>query len=114
MLRDKIKQCRIEKNLKQEDVAKALGITTQTLLKWEKGDYEPKVSQLKKLSEIYGVPTCELIDDNESVSSEKMRAKLYLLEQLNEEEQSAAMTIIEALFLKSQAENAKAKFKNLS
>lgn len=48
---------RVNKGIKQAEVAKMLGIMPQTLRNWEKGKTFPKASQLTKLCEIYGVTT---------------------------------------------------------
>jgi transcriptional regulator with XRE-family HTH domain len=111
MIGQRIKQFRTEKNIKQEVLAHAIGVTTQTILKWEKGDYEPKVSQLRKIGNYLGIPLCELIDEDSSEPNEKLKASMMLIEQLSEEEQAAAMTILEALVLKSQTERTRAQFK---
>ena len=47
---------RVNANLTQEDVAKALHITKNTLVAWEKGMSEPKISQARQLSELYNMP----------------------------------------------------------
>lgn len=43
-------------DLKQEEVAKKLNIAVSTLVNWESGKSEPKISQGVKLSELYGIP----------------------------------------------------------
>lgn len=55
-----IKEQRIKKNLKQEDVAKAVGVTVQTYSKWENGKTEPKASQVKLLSDAIGLSEREI------------------------------------------------------
>lgn len=47
---------RVNANLTQADVAKMLNVTPQTVVNWEKGDGEPKISQALKLSAIYKMP----------------------------------------------------------
>lgn len=47
---------RVNANLTQEDVAKTLHITKNTLVAWEKGMSEPKISQARQLSELYNMP----------------------------------------------------------
>ena len=47
---------RVDAGLTQEDVASALRITKNTLIAWEKGTSEPKVSQAKALCELYNRP----------------------------------------------------------
>ena len=56
MLGDKIRIYRSWGGYKIETLAKKLGITRQTLAKWEKGTTIPDVVSMKKISDILGVP----------------------------------------------------------
>lgn len=47
---------RVNAGLTQEDVTKALGITKNTLVSWEKGTSEPKITQAQELSKLYKMP----------------------------------------------------------
>lgn len=47
---------RVNAGLTQEEVAKALKVGKQTIVSWEKGNSEPKMSQSRKLSELYKMP----------------------------------------------------------
>lgn len=47
---------RVNAGLTQEDVAKALKVGKQTVVNWEKGISEPKMSQSRQLSELYKMP----------------------------------------------------------
>ncbi len=47
---------RVNAKLTQEEVAKKLRINKQTIVSWEKGESEPKVSQAMALSELYNIP----------------------------------------------------------
>jgi len=47
---------RVNANLTQEEVAKALNVGKQTILSWEKGKSEPKMSQCRMLSDLYNIP----------------------------------------------------------
>lgn len=42
--------------LNQKEAAEALNVNQTTLLKWEKHVTEPKISQARKLSELYRIP----------------------------------------------------------
>ena len=56
-----LKAARINLNLKQEDAAKMLGITQDTLSNWENGKTFPNVPQIKRIEELYGIPYSEII-----------------------------------------------------
>lgn len=47
---------RVNAGLTQDDVAKALKVGKQTIVSWEKGNSEPKMSQSRQLSELYNMP----------------------------------------------------------
>lgn len=56
-----LKLKRIEKNIKQKDLAKMLGISQATLVKIEKSNYENlRFGLMKKISEILETPFTEL------------------------------------------------------
>ena len=52
----KLKAAMVNKEMTQGDVAKALGRHKQTIVNWENGVTEIKVSDLLQLSELYGIP----------------------------------------------------------
>lgn len=47
---------RVNANLKQEELAKLLGVNKSTIVSWEKGKTEPNANQLKKISAISRIP----------------------------------------------------------
>lgn len=47
---------RVNAEMTQEEVAKALGVSKQTVVNWEKSRTEIDHSQAKKLSELYNMP----------------------------------------------------------
>ncbi|MCI8547217.1 MAG: helix-turn-helix domain-containing protein [Clostridia bacterium] len=55
---------RKKKGLSQEDVAEKLGVSRQTISKWETDETLPDIRQAKKLSTLYGLSLDELIEYN--------------------------------------------------
>lgn len=55
-----VKLKRIEKRIKQQDFAKMLGISKVTLTRIEKGNYDIRLSLMKKISKILETPVQEL------------------------------------------------------
>lgn len=47
---------RVNAGLTQSDVAKALNVGKNTIVSWEKGNSEPKITQMDKLVELYHIP----------------------------------------------------------
>jgi transcriptional regulator with XRE-family HTH domain len=64
---EKLKQCREQLCLSQEDVAKRLHITRQAVSKWERGINEPDIETIVRLSDIYGVTIDTLLREDLSV-----------------------------------------------
>ncbi len=54
-LGERLRKVREDKGLKQNYVAKLLGITNQALSNWERGERDPDTPTLHRLAEIYGV-----------------------------------------------------------
>ena len=57
-------QARKKTGLSQETVAEKLGISRQTISKWETGESLPDIYQAKKLAKLYKLSLDELIDFN--------------------------------------------------
>lgn len=47
---------RVNAGMTQADVSKALHVTKNTIVAWEKGNTEPGITQARKLSELYNIP----------------------------------------------------------
>lgn len=55
-LRISLAAARVNAGLTQDDVVRELKIAKNTLIAWEKGLSEPKISQARMLSELYNMP----------------------------------------------------------
>ena len=51
-----LEACRVNARLDQKEMAKILGVTYQTVSNWENGKTEPSLTQLRKISELSGIP----------------------------------------------------------
>jgi len=67
---EKIRKLRRDKNLTQEEVASHLGISFQSVSKWERGDGYPDITLLPALANYFGVTTDELLGMNELSAQE--------------------------------------------
>ena len=56
-----LKTARERKGLTQENAAKLIGISTDTLGNYERGQSYPDVPVLRKIEEVYGIPYERLI-----------------------------------------------------
>ena len=61
---EKIVHLRIVNNISQEELAKILKVSRQSMSKWENGENLPPLTAIKDLCAIFKVTADELIDDN--------------------------------------------------
>lgn len=47
---------RVNAGMNQREMAEFLGVDVSTITNWEKGKTEPSTSQLRKISEVSGIP----------------------------------------------------------
>ena len=60
-LGDKISSLRKKNNFSQEDLADKVGVTRQTISKWELSETAPDINQAKTLSKIFNISLDELV-----------------------------------------------------
>ena len=60
MFKDNLVQMRKVLQLTQEDIAEKLGVTRQSVAKWEAGDSVPDLDKCKQLADIFGVSLDDL------------------------------------------------------
>lgn len=61
-------QARKRRSLSQEAVAERLGVSRQTISKWETDETVPDIYQAKKMASLYGIALDELISFDAAVS----------------------------------------------
>lgn len=71
MLAEKIYQLRKAKNWSQEDLAANIGVSRQSVSKWERGEALPDLERMISLSDIFGVSIDDLIRSNKITEDEK-------------------------------------------
>ena len=65
-LSENIYKLRCRHKMSQEDLAEALGVSRQSVSKWENGNAVPDLDRLVKLSELFGVSLDQLVNGNEN------------------------------------------------
>lgn len=70
-LADKISQLRKARNWSQEDLAYKLGVSRQSVSKWEQGTSIPDLDKIIKLSQIFDVSCDYLLKDENNVVIEE-------------------------------------------
>lgn len=56
-----LKAARVNKGYYQEEAAKLIGISCSTLASYEQGNTYPNIKIIKKIEEVYGVDSSDLI-----------------------------------------------------
>ncbi len=56
VVKNNVYKYRSERNLTQEELASAVGVTRQTIISIEKGNYTPSVLLALKFSKLFNVP----------------------------------------------------------
>lgn len=51
-----LKAARVNAGINQRELAKKLNVDVSTVVNWEKGKTEPNATQLRRISEISGIP----------------------------------------------------------
>lgn len=66
-----IKRIRLERNLTQEEVANHLGVSAQSVSKWERGEGYPDIEMLPGIANYLGISVDELLGVNQKDKVEK-------------------------------------------
>ncbi len=72
-----IQRLRWENNLTQKAVAEYLGVSFQTVSKWEKGTYYPDITLLPALADLFGVSVDTLLGHTPGTMKRTMFSELY-------------------------------------
>ena len=75
-LPENLKKYRLLKNLTQEDVAEYLGITAQSVSKWERGESYPDITFLPALANIFET-SVDLLIGMDTIRSEETRYNIH-------------------------------------
>ena len=82
-LGNKIRQLRCKASLTQEQLAEKLGLSAQSVSKWETGASMPDISLLPMLSEVFGVSIDELFDLTKEQKLRRIESRLEHADELS-------------------------------
>lgn len=79
MFSKRLKELRFKHNISQKQLAEKLGVSQQSVAKWEKGDSTPKPSAISEIANIFSVSSDYLlgIEKPHSVSDEDIKFALF-------------------------------------
>ena len=69
---DKLSELRRKEGLSQEELGYKLNVTRQTISKWELGQANPELDNLKEISKLFNVSLSQLIDDEVAIEEEAL------------------------------------------
>lgn len=69
-IKDKLIYLRTSANMSQEQLAKLLNVTRQSISKWEKGDAYPQVDKIIEICKLYRISADDLLDENHDFKKE--------------------------------------------
>ena len=95
-LSNKLRSLRVSRNLTQEALAAAMGVSPQSVSKWERGVSLPDVSMLPELSVYFGVSMDELFGLTDEMEFDRIQNMLWDKRLLNEAELTQAERWIDA------------------
>lgn len=72
---DKLQKLRKDNGFSQDALAEQLGISRQSISKWERGESSPDTDNLVALAKIYGVTVDELIDSDKEIHTKNRKKK---------------------------------------
>ena len=78
ILADKIIELRKKNGWSQEELAEMLGVSRQSVSKWESAQSVPDMNRILKLSEVFGVTTDDLLKDELELPAERPAETLIL------------------------------------
>ena len=77
-LSENILQLRKALGLSQEQLAEQVGVSRQSISKWETGQSAPELDKLVRLSQVFGVSTDELLGKEAQAAAETSRIQDYV------------------------------------
>ena len=77
-LSQNLKKLRLEKGITQETLADFLGVTFQSVSRWERGESYPDITLLPLIAGYFGTTTDELLGVNKTANEEKIQKYLEL------------------------------------
>lgn len=55
-----VRECRVQRQLTQEQLAHLVGTTLRTVQRWERGSHAPQPTQRRRLAQVLGLKISEL------------------------------------------------------
>lgn len=93
---ENIKQLRLQKELTQEKLAEFLGVTFQSVSRWERGESYPDITMLPVIARFFGVTVDSLLGANKARDEEKINEYLDLYDNMKLKDSALTLKKFEA------------------
>ena len=84
-LSENIKSLRLEKGLTQETLSEFLGVTSQSVSNWERGESYPDITMLPEIAGFFKVSVDELLGVNRAEDEEEIIKELEAYDNIRDE-----------------------------
>ena len=85
MLGFRIRQYRETNKYSQKELAKILGVSPRSIMRWEQNETTPNAEELEKITSLLGIPADDLMNDTEDKNfSQTNRKKQNTLEKISD------------------------------
>lgn len=84
---ENLKELRQKRNLTQERLADFLGVSFQTISKWERGDNYPDITMLPEIASFFKVSVDNLLGVNRAEDEKEINEQLYIYDNLTTSKQ---------------------------
>lgn len=82
---EKLKELRLGKKLTQEKLAEFLGVSFQSISKWERGDTYPDITMLPDIASYFNVSIDDLLGINKAKNEEEIRKRIREYDNLTDD-----------------------------
>lgn len=105
---EQLKRLREAKNMTQEQLAGLLGIAKNTYIGYEKGEREPRLSELKKMGSVFGMTLSQLCMEADSRNVDEGLVLMFdAVKGFKPEEKAVFSSLVEAMVIRHHADKAK-------
>ena len=98
-----LKQLRLDRGLTQKEMAQFLDCTQVTYFRYESGEREPTIDQLKKLSDFFGVSIDRLLDHEQKEALDLSRYEIELVKAARQADERARIDALALLRMNASA-----------
>ena len=107
MIGEKIKKARKLKGISQEELAAAVGMHTNTVARWERGELNPMGKSLQKVAQALNIPISALYDEQQPMHKQDLSMAYWgdvadnIRELLESNDNKEKISIIKSMLLNS-------------